>query len=414
MRGVGYLDIGGGHPGASCSRASDGTPVTVGDVAELVQSHTPRRGAVGWNRAEGGVEGFVLLRRGENPSRGARRRPRQGRGAQRHDPAEGHADRAVLRPHATSSATRWARCTTTCCSASCWWSAVVWLFLRSVRGSLIVASVIPLALLAAFIGLYALGLPANLISMGAIDFGILVDGAVVLVENVLHDAAARAAADAARACCGSSSARPWMWRGRRSSRWLIIIAALIPVFTLQRVEGRIFRPLALTYSFALLGALVFALTLVPALCAVVLRPRDAQRSRSRAGSSRLRVRYRRLRRRGCSARARSMLAVAAASPARERRRWRRRLGTEFLPELDEGDFVIFVEMPPSIALESGADHAGRGAQAHSHLPRGRRRCCQRAGTPRGRHRQRGRQHERDLRAPAAARANGARATTRTA
>ena len=89
----------------------------------------------------------MLLRRGENPSARARRRAREGRRAQRQDPAAGHADRAVLRPHARWSSTRSARCTTTCCSARCWSSAVVWLFLRSLRGSLIVASVIPLALL---------------------------------------------------------------------------------------------------------------------------------------------------------------------------------------------------------------------------------------------------------------------------
>ncbi len=138
------------------------------------------------------------------------------------------------------------------------------------------ASIIPLALLTAFIGLQLIHLPANLISMGAVDFGILVDGAVVLVENV----AARGAACRSRSAAASCSqliihsavdvARPTFFA------MAIIIAALIPVFTLQRVEGRIFRPLALTYSFALLGALVFALTVIPALCAVVLRPKDAE------------------------------------------------------------------------------------------------------------------------------------------
>src|SRR5262249_15659502 len=158
---------------------------------------------------------------------------------------------------------------------------IVWLFLRSLRCSLIVASVIPLALLTAFIGLQAIRLPANLISMGAVDFGILVDGAVVLVENGLHQGQRdrptrrRELLDLITHA-GVEVVRPTFFA------MAIIIAALIPVFTLQRVEGRIFRPLALTYSFALLGALVFALTVVPALCALVLRRGDANASEPRA------------------------------------------------------------------------------------------------------------------------------------
>jgi cobalt-zinc-cadmium resistance protein CzcA len=115
---------------------------------------------------------------------------------------------------------------------------------------------------------------------------------------------------------------------------LIIIAALVPVFTLQSVEGRIFRPLALTYSFALIGALVFALTLVPAVCAALFRPRDAQ-LQDPAWIERLRARYRRSlswvldRRATVFAAAFVLLALGALTLSR--------LGTEFLPELDEGD-----------------------------------------------------------------------------
>ena len=133
---------------------------------------------------------------------------------------------------------------------------------------------IPIALLGAFIGLHAIHLPANLISMGAIDFGILVDGAVILVENVIHMARedrpkTKAAMLKLVGKAAFDVARPTFYS------MAIIIAALIPVFTLERVEGRIFRPLALTYTFALLGALVLALTLVPAMCAIALRPKDA-------------------------------------------------------------------------------------------------------------------------------------------
>jgi cobalt-zinc-cadmium resistance protein CzcA len=132
----------------------------------------------------------------------------------------------------------------------------------------------------------------------------------------------------------------------------IIIAALIPVFTLQRVEGRIFRPLALTYSFALLGALVLALTLVPALCAVALRPKDAQSKDPRAVEW-LRKTYGKAlavvtRHRVATLAAAAALLLVGGGVGKQ-------LGKEFLPELDEGDIVIFVEMPPSISPQRGQD-----------------------------------------------------------
>src|SRR5678815_3866955 len=151
---------------------------------------------------------------------------------------------------------------------------VLWLFLRALTGSMAVAVTMPLALLTAFVGLYYAGVPANLLSMGAIDFGILLDGAVILVENAYRhlaherpppeevpDVVARASKEIVRPMLFSMS---------------IIVAAMVPIFTLERVEGRIFRPVALTYAFALAGALLFTLTCVPALTAVLLKHRKVQ------------------------------------------------------------------------------------------------------------------------------------------
>src|SRR5256885_1631636 len=202
-----------------------------------------------------------------------------------------------------------------------------------------VGAVSPLALLGAFTGLYILKMPANLISMGAIDFGILVDGAVVLVESVMHaiqhDRPERRR-DVLRLIIRAAEqvARPTLFA------MLIIIAALVPVFTLEQVEGRIFRPLALTYSFALVSALVLALTLVPALCALGL-------ARGRAVSEPLWVEKTRTRYRAWLGRAlgRRRLALAPAAGFFVLTiRLGTRPGTQFLPELDEGDFVVFVEM----------------------------------------------------------------------
>src|SRR5207249_7644158 len=211
---------------------------------------------------------------------------------------------------------------------------------RSLAGAAAVAVVIPLSLPVAFRGLYALGLPATLVSMGAIAFGILVDGAVVLVENVIH--ALRQDRPTGRREVLRLVVRSAVDVGRPTLyAMLIIIAALVPVFTLQSVEGRIFRPLALTYSFALIGALVFALTLVPALCAALFRPRHAKLEEP-PWVERLRARYRRslswlLERRG------KVLAAAFVLPALAVLTFTR-LGTEFLPELGEGDIQCVVEM----------------------------------------------------------------------
>jgi len=349
VRGIGYLE----SPEDIKSillKSKDGTAVTVGDVSNVVQSFTPRRGTVGAGLEKEGIEGFVWMRRGQNPSLvldGVHDKVRElnetilPKGMR----IEIYYDRSDLVGLTLATVHK------NLLSGFILVVAVMWLFLRSTVGSLTVAVVIPLSLLVAFLGLYALGLPANLISMGAIDFGILVDGAVVLVENVIHTMRQDRPADrrdVLRLVVRSAVdvGRPTLYA------MLIIIAALVPVFTLQSVEGRIFRPLALTYSFALIGALVFALTLVPALCAALFRPRHAQLQEP-AWVERLRARYRRclswlLERRG------RVLAAAFVLPALAGLTLTR-LGTEFLPELDEGDIQLFVEMPPSIALEKGQD-----------------------------------------------------------
>src|SRR5207237_5412982 len=142
------------------------------------------------------------------------------------------------------------------------------------RAAFIVAVTIPLALLATFIGLTWIGIPANLLSLGAMDFGIIVDGAVIVVENVFRRLTEEAHAhhkldDHTRKHAILQAAlevgRPTLFS------MLIIIAAHIPIFTLQRHEGRIFAPMAYSVVSALIGALVLSLTLVPLLCSVMLK-----------------------------------------------------------------------------------------------------------------------------------------------
>src|SRR4029077_12452451 len=153
-------------------------------------------------------------------------------------------------------------------------SLVLYLFLGNLRAAAIVAVTIPLALLATFLGLTWIGIPANLLSLGAMDFGIIVDGAVIIVENVFrrltHEAHEHHQLDDRARKNAILEAAVEVGRPTLFSM-LIIIAAHIPIFTLQRHEGRIFAPMAYSVVSALVGALVLSLTLVPLLCSVMLK-----------------------------------------------------------------------------------------------------------------------------------------------
>lgn len=349
IRGIGYIESVEDIKKAPL-KSRNGVALTVADVASVKLAATPRRGSVGWNDKKEVVEGFVVMRRGENPSLVLAGVHQQVALLNSSILPEGMKiepfyDRSLLVDHTLSTVHE------NLLHGFLLVVGVVWLFLRSIVGSGIVAVVIPLSLLVAFLGLHALGLPANLISMGAIDFGILVDGAVVLVENVTH--AIRHERPSDRKAVLRLVIRSAVDVGRPTLyAMLIIIAALLPVFTLQSVEGRIFRPLALTYAFALLGALVFALTIVPALCAFLFKPEHAQLAEP-AWIEKLRLRYRDWlqivlqKRKACLGGAAGLLLAGGLVTTQ--------LGTEFLPELDEGDVNVFVEMPASIALEKGQD-----------------------------------------------------------
>jgi cobalt-zinc-cadmium resistance protein CzcA len=225
---------------------------------------------------------------------------------------------------------------------------VLLVFLLDWRAALIVGSTIPLSLLTAFLYLKARGMSANLLSMGAVDFGIIVDGAVVIVESVVQrlshpppdepDSLSERVARATRQVL-----RPTVFA------LLIIIAAYLPIFLLERVEGRIFAPMANTVVAALLGALVFSITLVPVLATFAYRrPRPhrdspvlllARRLYEPTLAASLRRPYVVLGLAG--------LALAAALTALPR------LGSEFLPELNEGSLYITCTLPSNISLTEG-------------------------------------------------------------
>lgn len=329
-----------------------GTPVLVKHVAKVVEAFTPRRGAVARGESIDSVEGTVLLRRGENPRDVL---------ANVHEAVE-KVNRDVLpkgmRIVPFYDRTRLVRTTLNTVSRNMIEGAVLvtlvlYLFLRAFKGSFVVALTMPLALLTAFVGLYYAGVPANLLSMGAIDFGILLDGAVILVENVYrHIAQERPPPEEVPnvvAKAAKEVVRPTLFA------LAIIVAAMLPIFTLERVEGRIFRPVALTYAFALGGALFFTLTCVPALTAVLLRHAKIAEQDPRflvvlrryyLAGLRVALNYPITTSLGALA---ILVAVIALVP---------RLGSEFLPEMDEGDIHITATQPSTVSLEQAA-HALR-------------------------------------------------------
>ena len=327
--------------------AHGGVPTRIRDVARVTIGTFPRRGVVTRDRDPEAVEGIVLMRRGENPSTVL---------AALHAKVE-QLNNGILPPgvhvdvfYDRAGLVRRTLTTVThnLVLGAFLVVAVVGVFLMSARAALAVALVIPLSLLGAFFYLKVRGLSANLLSLGAVDFGIIVDGAVIMVEHVarrLGGLTDQRQAGSAVLEAASEVARPTLFA------LCIIIVAYIPIFSLQRVEGRIFAPMANTVCAALIAALAFSFTLVPLLCLLLLRGRSP-RGETPVEAAALRV-YRPAlgwaldHRRGVVAATAGLLAVGVVLFAR--------LGTEFLPELNEGALYVTFTLPPSISLA----HASR-------------------------------------------------------
>jgi cobalt-zinc-cadmium resistance protein CzcA len=326
--------------------AHNGTPVLVNDIAEVTVGNIPVEGIMGRDDNDDVVSGIVVMRKGENPSvvlealktriallnnsilpKGVK--------------IQSYYDRTWLINTTLHTVFK------NLAEGALLVTFVLVLFLGNFRAAAIVAFVIPLSLLATFIGLSWHGIPANLLSLGAMDFGIIVDGAVIVVENVfrrlgelkgnLNKSSFRPAIEQATVEVG----RPTFFS------MLIIIAAHIPIFTLQRHEGRIFAPMAWTVTSALVGSLLFSLTLVPLLCFFLLRGKIPHEENAlvrfikRPYGSCLRWALAHPKTVILSALAWFGVSLGLAP----------RLGTEFLPELNEGTIWVNANMPPGISVE---------------------------------------------------------------
>ena len=239
--------------------------------------------------------------------------------------------------------------------------AVLFLMLGSARAGLLVASAIPLSMLGATSAMVAVGVPGNLMSLGALDFGLLVDGAVVMVESVFHGlapamfaglsaAAARERMRAHVAKVTERAAQPVFFSV------LVILLVYVPVLSLTGVDGKMFRPMALTVVFALVGALVLTLTFVPAAASLLLRPRDVPdrepwlaRIIHRGYEPLLAATLRRP----------AQVALGAAGLVAVAIGFFLHAGSEFVPQLDEGDLVVQTTRAADISLESAVRDAGR-------------------------------------------------------
>jgi cobalt-zinc-cadmium resistance protein CzcA len=332
--------------------AANGVPVFVRDVGHVQIGSAPRTGIFAIGDKTDRVEGIVLMRRGENPSRvlqgvheavdelnssglppGVRMVPIY--------------DRTDLVANTLRTVTH------TLIEGLVIVLIVLFFFLGSARAALLTAITIPLSLLFAFICMRLTGIPANLLSLGALDFGIIVDGTLIMVEHIVHSLDAQKGDAPAPAFDIIRTAALEVERPIFFSL-LIIVAAYIPLFTLERVERRLFTPMAFTVCFALFGSMVLALTLIPVLATYLFRtPAKPWDNRVLAWLS---TRYERalrwtvtypLRVLACAA-----AVVAAAlviSPF---------LGTEFLPQLDEGVVWIRANFPAGISLAKSAELAG--------------------------------------------------------
>ncbi|SIN71899.1 efflux RND transporter permease subunit [Chitinophaga niabensis] len=335
------------------------TPILVKDIADVDISALPRLGQVGRDMQNDVVEGIIVMRKGENPSEVIKRvQDKIDQLNEKVLPADVKIDTFYNRNNLIDFATH--TVLHNMLEGIIFVTVIVFIFMADWRTTVIVAVVIPLALLFAFICLTLKGMSANLLSMGAIDFGIIIDGAVVMVEGIF-------------VLLDHSAKKHGMERFNKMSKLgiikntggelgkavffskLIIIAALLPIFSFEKVEGKMFSPLAWTLGFALLGALILTLTLVPLLSSLLLRKNVRERHNpiveglTNGVMKLFSVTYRR---KGIT------LLVSAGIVAVGMFSFKF-LGSEFLPELDEGAIYIRATCPLSISLEESRDLANK-------------------------------------------------------
>jgi cobalt-zinc-cadmium resistance protein CzcA len=349
--------------------AQNGTPILVSDVGTVSVGHLPRLGIAGHDDNDDIVQGIVLMRRGSESkptilaAEAEMKKINEGgllppgvRIERIYDRSDliGITTRTVLHNMAVGILLIF---------------LVQWIFLGDLKSAVIVATTIPFALFFAILIMTIKGESANLLSVGAIDFGLIVDATVIMVENIFRHLAQRPEQRFQRAPVVHSSAMDLRMGGRfgviaRSAVEVnraiffsatIIIAGFVPLFTLSGIEGHIFGPMAKTYAYALAGGLLATFTVSPALSAILL-PDQVEEVETRI------VRW-------LEARYHPLLEAALAHPRRTFTAFGlagaaalialKFLGMEFLPHLEEGNFWIRATMPTAVSLEEGNGYVNR-------------------------------------------------------
>jgi cobalt-zinc-cadmium resistance protein CzcA len=330
----------------------NGNPVLVKNVATVVEGNLPRVGQVGLNDQDDQVEGIVVMRKGENPSVVLGRVKEKI--AELNDKVlpddvkmETFYDRDTLISYCTHTVLN------NLFEGIILVTLIVLIFMADWRTTVVVAIVIPLSLLFAFFCLSLKGMSANLLSLGAVDFGIIIDGAVVMVEGIFvsldhlsHQLGEAKFNKLSKAGLIKKTGAE-MGKAVFFSK-LIIITALIPIFSFQKVEGKMFSPLAYTLGFALLGALLFTLTLVPLLASLLLK-KNVREKKNPVVNFFNRVIGRAFG--WCYQHATISIGVALVAMIATLYS-ARFLGTEFLPPLNEGALWVEAKLPMSSSLSN--------------------------------------------------------------
>jgi cobalt-zinc-cadmium resistance protein CzcA len=330
-----------------------GVPVLINDVAEDVRfGHQVRYGAFTQDGHEA-VGGMILMLKGANSDKVVTAVKARMQEVQKSLPADieikPFLDRSNLIERTTSTIAR------NLIEGALIVIFVLVLLMGSIRGGIITASVIPLALLFAFILMHLFGVSANLMSLGAIDFGIIVDGAVIIVEGIVHKIEKAKGQD--MDCVSYESATTMMHSAFFGQ--LIILIVFTPILFLTGVSGKMFQPMAYTFAFAVLGALILCLTYVPVASALLLRPTRNEQSRLARLENRLKLlsehvmqhfqnaytpllRLSLVHKRLVLGAALGLFVLSAIVFGR--------MGGEFIPELDEGDIAMQTFLRPGSSL----------------------------------------------------------------
>ncbi len=328
----------------------NGLPVLVKNVAEVKESGKPRLGQVARDKHTDVIEGIIVMRKGENPAIvldniRAKIKDLNENILPRDTKIDTFYDRTNLMDYCTETVIH------NLLEGIILVTAIVLIFMADWRTTVIVSIIIPLSLLFAFTCMRLKGMSANLLSMGAVDFGIIIDGAVVMVEGLFVALDKRAREVGMEKF--NKLAKLGLFKNVGSEMGkaiffskLIIITCLIPIFAFQKVEGKMFSPLAYTLGFALLGALLYTLTLVPALSSILLRKNVREKHNPVV------IFFETIIARSYKAVIRApMLSLFIALMAMALTFFSAKfLGTEFLPQLDEGALWVESELPMSVSL----------------------------------------------------------------